>query len=44
MVLTNTTLNVLTSRRNQITKTANVLDLRTIQNILISADDDGNET
>lgn len=33
MVLTNTTLNILTSRRNQITKTEDVIDIRGLNRI-----------
>lgn len=42
MVLTQNTLNILTSRRNQITKTLDVLDLNGVQDIKQDADADGN--
>jgi len=43
MVLTTTTLNILTSRRNQITKTIDVFDLRSIKPINKSVSKDGDE-
>jgi len=42
-VLTQNSFNVLTSRRNQITKTLNVLDLNGLQDITSQADDAGNQ-
>lgn len=44
MVLTTTTLNILTSRRNQITKTEDVIDIRGLNRIkqVITNDGDAN--
>jgi len=41
MVLTTSTLNILTSRRNQITKTIDVLDLRNVNPITSSVSQSG---
>jgi hypothetical protein len=42
MVLTNTTLNILSSRRNQITKTIDVIDIRGLAPISVNKDTEGN--
>lgn len=42
MILTETTLNILSSRRNQITKTIDVIDLNGMKKVNISSDAEGN--
>jgi len=42
MILTSTTLNILTSRRNQVTKTIDVIDLNQLKKIDLSTDKEGN--
>jgi len=41
MILTQNTLNILTSRRNQITKTYSVLDLNIVKDIVQQQETDG---
>jgi len=41
-VMTSTTINILTSRRNMITKTIDVIDLNVVDKIKLEADKDGN--
>jgi len=42
MVLSRTSLNILTSRRNQITKTLDVIDIRGLAKIKMKTKDDNN--